>query len=136
MRLLEAQLSESGRPILQPGEVECQLIDATDIDLEEDAKPGYWNALIGGIVSLTTHRTIWIERIRKKEPRNPRAFAIPHSAVASVHPPRKGGLKALFGEAGSEIETCSLGSERRGGCNRGGKGGGGHHAGGHGVEEC
>ncbi|GAQ79510.1 EAP30/Vps36 family protein [Klebsormidium nitens] len=98
MLLLEAQLSESGRPILQPGEIECQLIDSTDIDLEQETKPPYWNPLLGGIVSLTTHRIIWIERTRKKEPVQSRAFAIPHPAVHALEPPKKGGLKSLFGK--------------------------------------
>lgn len=98
MLLLEAQLSESGRPILQPGEIECQLIDSTDIDIEQETKPPYWNPLLGGIVSLTTHRVIWIERTRKKEPVKPRALAIPHPAVQSLEPLRKGGLKSLFGK--------------------------------------
>jgi ESCRT-II complex subunit VPS36 len=98
MLLPGADLSESGRPILQPGEIECHLIDSTDIDLDEEVKPAYWKALVGGIASLTTHRIIWLERTRRKQTAVAKAYAIPHSGVASVHPPKKGGLKSLFGK--------------------------------------
>lgn len=78
------QLTASGRPRLESGEVECQLLDG--IDLEEDS--GKW-ALKSGILSLTTHRLLWLdERLMK-------ASAVPLGSIGQVYASKKS-LKSMF----------------------------------------
>ncbi|KAG0599933.1 hypothetical protein M758_12G189000 [Ceratodon purpureus] len=82
--LQSVQLTASGRPSLEAGEVECQLLDA--IDLEDDA--GAW-ALKAGILTLTTHRLLWLDEKAR------RAWAVPLGSIGQVFASKKG-LKSMF----------------------------------------
>lgn len=82
--LQSVQLTANGRPKLEPGEVECQLLDA--IDWESDVSP--WS-LKSGIVSLTTHRLLWLDE------RASRAWAVPLGSIGQVFASKKG-LKSMF----------------------------------------
>ncbi|XP_074284682.1 vacuolar protein sorting-associated protein 36 isoform X2 [Silene latifolia] len=67
-----AQLTPSGRPILNPGEVECYLISA--VDIESGSSPPFKS----GLLTLTTHRLIWIHHNH--------AVFIPLSLITHIHP--------------------------------------------------
>jgi ESCRT-II complex subunit VPS36 len=74
------QLTGSGRPILQAGEVECSTLDA--VDLEVDENPVY-PILKAGLAILTTHKIIWVDD------KSRRAGAIPLASISQVFPPKK-----------------------------------------------
>lgn len=74
------QLTGSGRPILQAGEVECSILDAVDLEMEED--PVY-PILKAGLAILTTHKIIWVDE------KSRRAGAIPLASITQVFPPKK-----------------------------------------------
>uniref|UniRef100_A0A0C9QMS1 Vacuolar protein-sorting-associated protein 36 n=1 Tax=Wollemia nobilis TaxID=56998 RepID=A0A0C9QMS1_9CONI len=80
------KLTSSGRPILQPGEVECSILDAVDLEIEEN--PAY-PVLKSGLAILTTHRIIWVDDNSRS------AGAIPLPSVGQVFPPKKS-LKSMF----------------------------------------
>eukprot|EP00271_Cylindrocystis_brebissonii_P013728 TRINITY_DN3390_c0_g1_i1.p1 TRINITY_DN3390_c0_g1~~TRINITY_DN3390_c0_g1_i1.p1 ORF type:complete len:441 (+),score=109.32 TRINITY_DN3390_c0_g1_i1:784-2106(+) len=82
--LLAAPLSDSGRPVLQPSEVECLLQDAMSVEFEEDDGTVIeWATLRHGLCFLTTHRVIWIDDANVGRAGR-RAFGLPFSAVASA----------------------------------------------------
>lgn len=82
--LQPVELTGSGRPRFEQGEVECQLLDNTDL-VHESAG---W-ALKDGIVSLTTHRILWLDEKAKV------AWAVPLGAAGQVYASKKG-LKSMF----------------------------------------
>lgn len=83
------QLTSSGRPILFPGEIECCLLSSVDLFSEEN--PSFPH-LKSGILTLTTHRLIWIPESSGTS-FNP--IYIPLSAVTNVFS-RKKSIKSLF----------------------------------------
>lgn len=82
--LQPVELTGSGRPRFEQGEVECQLFDKTDL---VDESTGW--ALKGGNVSLTTHRILWLDEKAKV------AWAVPLGAAGQVYASKKG-LKSMF----------------------------------------
>jgi ESCRT-II complex subunit VPS36 len=97
-RLLQpVELTASGRPRLEVGEVECQLLDAIDM---EDESSGAW-ALRAGIVSLTTHRLLWLDERAKK------AWAVPLGAIGQVFASKKG-LKSMFSAPRLRFQVWTL----------------------------
>lgn len=82
--LQSVQLTANGRSRLEPGEVECQLLDG--IDLEDDS--GAWS-LKAGLLTLTTHRLLWLDERAKK------AWAVPLGSIGQVFASKKG-LKSMF----------------------------------------
>lgn len=81
--LQPVELTGSGRPRFEQGEVEFQLLENTDL-VDESAG---W-ALKGGIVSLTTHRIVWLDEKARV------AWAVPLGAVGQYS--SKKGLKSMF----------------------------------------
>ena len=52
------QLTGSRRPILQVGEFECLILDAVDLEVEENS---VYPILKEGLAILTTHKIIWVD---------------------------------------------------------------------------
>ncbi|XP_047334718.1 vacuolar protein sorting-associated protein 36 [Impatiens glandulifera] len=52
-----AELTASGRPVLQPGEVECFTLSSVDLETENNPT---LPPLRSGLLILTTHRLLWI----------------------------------------------------------------------------
>lgn len=80
--------SESGRPILLPTEVECQLMDTVSIEFEDQNGEVLEHATLRhGIIYLTTHRFIWMDD--EISSRRKRSYGLPLPSVASIHPSKK-----------------------------------------------
>jgi len=73
--------------------VECLLLDA--IDWEDDA--GTWS-LKSGILSLTTHRLLWLDE------RSKNAWAVPLGAIGQVFASKKG-LKSMFSSPRMRVQV-------------------------------
>ncbi|KAH9605464.1 hypothetical protein KSS87_016847 [Heliosperma pusillum] len=73
-----AQLTPSGRPIFNPGEVECYLISAVDIESSSSSSSSSSPPLKSGLLTLTNHRLFWIH--------NNDAVFIPLSLITHIHP--------------------------------------------------
>ncbi|XP_024523405.1 vacuolar protein sorting-associated protein 36 isoform X1 [Selaginella moellendorffii] len=87
-RLLESgALSDAGRPLLGPGEVECQLLDGVDIEVVDSGVEG--DPLRSGLLILTNARMFWVHQHSRS------AFFLPLSSVSRISAPRKG-LKSVF----------------------------------------
>ncbi|XP_059312319.1 vacuolar protein sorting-associated protein 36 isoform X2 [Lycium ferocissimum] len=85
-----AQLTGSGRPVLQPGEVECSLLSSVDL-LSED-NPTFPH-LKSGLIILTTHRLLWVQE--SPTSRNPSAIFIPLSSITQILSVKKF-IKSMF----------------------------------------
>ncbi|EYU42897.1 hypothetical protein MIMGU_mgv1a006466mg [Erythranthe guttata] len=85
-----AELTESGRPILKPGEVECSLLSAVDLLSEE--LPTFPH-LKSGLLILTTHRLFWLPPETNNRT-NPSSF-IPLSAIQNIISNKKS-IKSMF----------------------------------------
>ncbi|XP_012852887.1 PREDICTED: vacuolar protein sorting-associated protein 36-like, partial [Erythranthe guttata] len=85
-----AELTESGRPILKPGEVECSLLSAVDLLSEE--LPTF-PLLKSGLLILTTHRLFWLPPETNNRT-NPSSF-IPLSAIQNIISNKKS-IKSMF----------------------------------------
>ncbi|XP_058211432.1 vacuolar protein sorting-associated protein 36 isoform X2 [Rhododendron vialii] len=71
-----AELTGSGRPVLQQGEVECSLLSSVDVECEDN--PTSFPLLKSGLLIVTTHRLLWIPSDGAT------ACAIPLAAVSHV----------------------------------------------------
>ncbi|KAI3894695.1 hypothetical protein MKX03_031625 [Papaver bracteatum] len=93
-----AQLTSSGRPIFQPGEVESNLLSSIDIESEENPN---FPVFKSGILILTTHRIIWIDESKKNNSSSSSstssasAISIPLGAVTHIFSPKKS-IKSMF----------------------------------------
>ncbi|KAI3885482.1 hypothetical protein MKW92_014942 [Papaver armeniacum] len=95
-----AQLTSSGRPIFQPGEVESNLLSS--IDIESDENPNF-SVFKSGILILTTHRIIWIDESKNNNSSSSSstsssssaAISIPLGAVTHIFSPKKS-IKSMF----------------------------------------
>ncbi|KAF8403479.1 hypothetical protein HHK36_011583 [Tetracentron sinense] len=85
--LPEAQLTGSGRPILQPGEVESSLLSSVDLECEENPNFPQFKS---GVLILTTHRILWID-----ETNHSGSVAIPLGAVTHIFSLKKS-IKNMF----------------------------------------
>ncbi|GAB2277733.1 hypothetical protein Dimus_012436 [Dionaea muscipula] len=83
------QLTDSGRPLLAAGEVECFLLSAVDVEPEEHHSFPSLSPYKSGVLVLTNHRLIWIS-----DSQNP-AVHIPHSVITHIFTPKKS-LKSIF----------------------------------------
>ncbi|CAM6122413.1 unnamed protein product [Calypogeia fissa] len=92
------QLTGAGRPQLQQNEIECQLMDA--VEMQVDSPSPSTPTLKGGVVTLTTHRIIWLNHQSKI------AGAIPLAAVCKTFPPKKN-LKSMFQTPRMRIQLWS-----------------------------
>eukprot|EP00850_Spirogloea_muscicola_P003348 SM000013S26517 [mRNA] locus=s13:798735:801432:+ [translate_table: standard] len=82
--LPDAALSPSGRPLLQADEVECQLIEGVGVELDPEDEAAN---LRSGVLSLTTHRLIWIGNDGQGGRRL--AYELPFAAALAVQPQRR-----------------------------------------------
>lgn len=80
------QLTGAGRPQLEQNEIECQLVDAVEMQL--DSVSGT-HSVRGGVVTLTTHRIIWLNQQSKI------ALATHLAAVCKIYPPKKS-IRSMF----------------------------------------
>ncbi|KAL2642752.1 hypothetical protein R1flu_010339 [Riccia fluitans] len=95
--LKPAQLTGAGRPVLQPNEIECQLVDAVEMQLETGPTvPSFRNAL----VIVSTHRIICVDENSRS------AGAIALGSVCRTFPPKKN-LKSFFGSPKMRIQLWS-----------------------------
>ncbi|CAN4111327.1 unnamed protein product [Withania somnifera] len=85
-----AQLTSSGRPVFQPGEVECSLLSSVDLLSEENHT---FPHLKSGLVILTTHRLIWVQESTTSL--HPTAIFIPLSAITHIFSLKKS-IKSMF----------------------------------------
>ncbi|KAK1280976.1 Vacuolar protein sorting-associated protein 36 [Acorus gramineus] len=95
--LPSAELTGSGRSVFLPGEVECALISAVDLEPEED--PTGSSTLRSGLLVLTTHRLIWIG--------GSEGSAIPLGSVVHAFPPTKRSIRSMFSSPRIRIQ-CSV----------------------------
>ncbi|CAN4108548.1 unnamed protein product [Withania somnifera] len=86
--LSAAQLTGSGRPVLQPGEVECSLLSSVDLYSEETPT---FPHLKSGLIILTTHRLIWVQESTSL----PTAIFVPLSAITHIFSLKKS-IKSMF----------------------------------------
>ncbi|KAJ8573027.1 hypothetical protein K7X08_009538 [Anisodus acutangulus] len=84
-----AQLTGSGRPVLQQGEVECNLLSSVDLFSEEN--PSFPH-LKSGLVILTTHRLLWVQESTTS---SPTAIFIPLSSITHIFSVKKS-IKSMF----------------------------------------
>lgn len=82
-----AEVTASGRPVLLPNEIECFLLSS--VDLECDELPNF-PTLRSGLLSLTTHRLLWLP-----ESTTASASAIPLAAVTHIFSSKKS-LRSMF----------------------------------------
>ncbi|RZC83309.1 hypothetical protein C5167_046099 [Papaver somniferum] len=95
-----AQLTSSGRPIFQPGEVESNLFSSIDIECEENPN---FPVFKSGVLILTTHRIIWIDESKNNNSSSSSststssasAISIPLGAVTHIFSPKKS-IKSMF----------------------------------------
>ncbi|GLT50020.1 hypothetical protein SLA2020_235340 [Shorea laevis] len=86
----KADLTSSGRPVLLPNEVECQLLTSVDLEPEED-RSHLFSPLKSGVLILTTHRLIWLPPSTSATA----AYAIPLAAISHIFSPKKS-IKSMF----------------------------------------
>lgn len=86
----KADLTSSGRPVLLPNEVECNLLSSVDVEPEEDRSVQF-SPLKSGVLILTTHRLIWFSSSTSATS----AYAIPLAAVSHVFSTKKS-IKSMF----------------------------------------
>ncbi|KAM5546479.1 vacuolar protein sorting-associated protein 36 [Rosa sericea] len=86
---LEAvELTSSGRPVLLPSEIECSLLSAVDLECED--LPNFPN-LKSGILTLTTHRLLWVSDSSSQGA----SSAIPLASISHIFSAKKS-LKSIF----------------------------------------
>ncbi|XP_077226438.1 EAP30/Vps36 family protein isoform X2 [Tasmannia lanceolata] len=98
------QLTGSGRPILQPGEVECSLIATVDLECEENPN---FSPLKSGVLVLTTHRILWLNQTENS------GVFIPLASVIHAFPPKKS-IKSMFHSPRVRIQVSSSAEGRIG----------------------
>ncbi|XP_037494526.1 vacuolar protein sorting-associated protein 36 isoform X2 [Jatropha curcas] len=83
-----ASVTSSGRPVLLPNEVECQLLAAVDLESEDD--PPFFPCFKSGLLILTNHRLLWLPSNSDSN-----AIAIPLSLITHIFSPKKS-IKSIF----------------------------------------
>lgn len=89
------QLTGSGRPVLQAGEFECSILDAVDLEVEENS---VYPILKAGLAILTTHKIIWVDD------KSRRAGAIPLASISHVFP-SKTSIKSMLAKPRLRIQS-------------------------------
>ncbi|GMN59214.1 hypothetical protein TIFTF001_028306 [Ficus carica] len=84
-----AEVTASGRPVLLPNEIECYLLSSVDLECEDLS---YFPILRSGLLSLTTHRLLWLP---DSSSASASASAIPLATVTHIFSPKKS-LRAMF----------------------------------------
>ncbi|OAY65418.1 Vacuolar protein sorting-associated protein 36 [Ananas comosus] len=93
--LPSAALTDAGRPVFLPGEVERHLVPSVDLEAEEN--PSLLHPpLRARLLALTSHRLIWIH-----EPSSS-ARALPLSSIVHAFPPKKS-LRSIFAASSPRI---------------------------------
>ncbi|KAL6188948.1 hypothetical protein ACLB2K_040338 [Fragaria x ananassa] len=82
------ELTSSGRPVLLSSEIECSLLSAVDLECEE--LPNFPN-LKSGILTLTTHRLLWLPDSSSQGA----SSAIPLASITHIFSAKKS-LKSMF----------------------------------------
>ncbi|CAA6669188.1 unnamed protein product [Spirodela intermedia] len=96
-----ANLTASGRPMFLPGEIERALVSKVDLEVEEN--PGL-APLRAGLLSLTTHRLIWIEESSNSGIKSIRSMF--HSP--RIHIQVKASASGRIAEEGPKSEMITL----------------------------
>ncbi|CAH9111688.1 unnamed protein product [Cuscuta epithymum] len=86
-----AQITESGRPVILSGEVECYILSLVDL-LSED-NPSFPH-LRSGLLILTTHRLIWLPDSTVPASFGSAVF-VPLASITHIFPMKKS-IKAMF----------------------------------------
>ncbi|CAA7406137.1 unnamed protein product [Spirodela intermedia] len=97
-----ANLTASGRPMFLPGEIERALVSKVDLEVEEN--PGL-APLRAGLLSLTTHRLIWIEESSNS------GYCIPLASLIRPYPPKKS-IRSMFHSPRIHIQVKASASGR------------------------
>ncbi|XP_073125351.1 vacuolar protein sorting-associated protein 36 [Henckelia pumila] len=87
-----AKLTANGRPVLDPGEVECSLLSAVDL-LSEDLTS--FPHLKSGLLILTTHRLLFLPQETTTAAANSSSHYVPLSAIQQIFSSKKS-LKSMF----------------------------------------
>ncbi|XP_020680625.2 vacuolar protein sorting-associated protein 36 isoform X2 [Dendrobium catenatum] len=90
-------LTDSGRPVLFPGEVERLFISSIDLQAEENPS---LPPLRSGLLTLTSHRLLWINETSRF------AHFIPLGSVIHAFPPKKS-IKSMFTSPKIRIQVTS-----------------------------
>ncbi|CAO2833072.1 unnamed protein product [Amaranthus hypochondriacus] len=102
--LPSAELTTSGRPLLSSDEVECFLLSSVDIEPNFSTHPNL-SPLTSGLLTLTTHRLIWIS--------SNDAVSIPLAQITHIFPIKKS-LKSMLSISSPrvkfELSLPSIGS--------------------------
>ncbi|KAL5568717.1 hypothetical protein UlMin_025292 [Ulmus minor] len=85
-----AEVTSSGRPVLLPDEIECYLFSSVDLECEE--LPNFPH-LKTGLLSLTTHRLIWLPDSTAGDSASP--SAIPLASITHIFSTKKS-IRAMF----------------------------------------
>lgn len=93
------ELTASGRPVLLPGEVERLFLSSVDLEAEESPALA---SLRSGLLSLTSHRLIWINDASRF------ARSIPLDCVIHAFPPKKS-IKSMFASPRVRIQVSANG---------------------------
>lgn len=93
------ELTASGRPVLLPGEVERLFLSSVDLEAEESPALA---TLRSGLLSLTSHRLIWINDASRF------ARSIPLDCVIHAFPPKKS-IKSMFASPRVRIQVSANG---------------------------
>ncbi|MED6124207.1 hypothetical protein PIB30_056861, partial [Stylosanthes scabra] len=88
------QLTESGRPVLQPNEIECFYLSSVDLLSEDEPSSTPFPHLKSGLLILTTHRLLWL-RDSSSPNSSAGAFAVPLAAISHIFSHKKS-IKSMF----------------------------------------
>ncbi|CAJ2657187.1 unnamed protein product [Trifolium pratense] len=86
------KLTDSGRPVLLPNEIECFFLSGVDL-LCEDEPNTWFPHLKSGLLILTTHRLLWIPEAAVATSTS--ASSVPLSSISHIFPHKKS-LKSVF----------------------------------------
>ncbi|XP_012574305.1 vacuolar protein sorting-associated protein 36 [Cicer arietinum] len=88
--LLPVKLTDSGRPVLSPNEIECFFLSGVDL-LCEDEPNTWFPHLKSGLLILTTHRLIWLPDATASG----NASSVPLASISQIFSHKKS-LKSVF----------------------------------------
>ncbi|XP_045800465.1 vacuolar protein sorting-associated protein 36 [Trifolium pratense] len=86
------KLTDSGRPVLLPNEIECFFLSGVDL-LCEDEPNTWFPHLKSGLLILTTHRLLWIPDAAVDASTS--ASSVPLASISHIFPHKKS-LKSVF----------------------------------------
>ncbi|KAL5061895.1 hypothetical protein RYX36_023632 [Vicia faba] len=86
------KLTDSGRPVLLPNEIECFFLSGVDL-LSEDEPNTWFPHLKSGLLILTTHRLLWLPEAAVAASSS--SVAVPLASISHIFPHKKS-LKSVF----------------------------------------